>query len=522
MKPSPSLSGHLSRRRFAAGVAGGVIAAVTAETTFPGAARAAGQDLRIRFGADISNLDPAHIFQIENQSVAANIYNGLVKYDQVTNKIVPDLATSWTVSPGGLVYTFNLHDGVTWHKGHGPFTADDVVFSLNRVKDPATNSPYAGQLAGIKTIEASQANVVRIVLHRADPGLLDKLTAFNQGWIISRKAFGEIGVQNYALHPIGTGPFVFESWTPGNEVHLSANTSYFAGPPGVSNVVFRVIRDETAAAVALQGGEIDIFFALQQPQVIEQLRHAPSVTVMTRPSNNTVNLVLNTTAKPLNDLRVRQAIILGIDRAALIDGFFKGTKQPAYSVLTSSFPQNTKDVPTYGFDPVRAKALLKAAGGDGFTLDLVTVALHPYDQLVIPVASNLNAIGIKTNIKVLERGAYLQARGKGDIMTCITAVVGPPDPDNPIMSLYARKSFPPGLNTAHYDGVEDLLDKLAGTQQEAARIEVYRQILARTMTDLPVVPLFADQLFVAHTSAVRGLVQNSLFTIEAHSVHVER
>lgn len=523
MKTSSLLSRTLSRRRFTA-LAGsaGAVAAFAAETSVPQVARAASQDLRIRFGSDISNLDPAHIFQIENQSVAANIYNGLVKYDQATNKIVPDLATSWSVSNDGLVYTFNLHEGVNWHKGFGAFTADDVVFSLERVKDPATHSPYAAQLASIKSVEAPKPNVVRITVHDADPGLLNKLTAFNQGWIVSRKALGKIGAQSYPLHPIGTGPFVFESWTPGSEVRLSANKSYFAGAPKVSSVVFRVIRDETAAAVALQGGEIDIFFALQQPQVIERLSHAAGITVMDRPGNDTLNLVLNTTIKPLGDERVRKAIILGIDRHALIEGFFKGTKMPAYSVLTSSFPQYTENVPKYSFDPASAKALLKAAGAEGFTLDLVTVALHPYDQLVIPIASNLNAIGIKTNIKVLERGAYLQARSKGEIMTCLTAVVGPPDPDNPITSLYARKSFPPGLNTAHYTGIEDLLSKLANTQQENARTALYQEILSKTMSDVPVIPLYADRLFVAHTKGVQGFVQNSLFTIEAYPVHLER
>ena len=510
---------RLSRRQLARLIKrAGAAAAVAGSLGRITPAYAADKILRIRIGADIGNLDPARIFQIENQTVAAQIYNGLVKYDQATNKIVGDLAAEWSISADGTVYSFKLHDGVTWHKNYGAFTSDDVKFSLERVLDPATHSPYVAQLTGIKSVETPDKLDVRITLERPNAGFLHKLTAFNQGWLVSRKALGTIGEQKYPLQPVGTGPFVFEKWTPGNEVQLSANKAYFEGAPKVDGLQFRLIPDETAAAIALQNGEIDIFFALQQPEVIDQLRKAQGITVLDRPANHTVNLVLNATAKPLDDVRVRQALIYGINRQALIDGFFKGTKAPAFSVLTSSFPKYTEQVTKYPYDPTRAKALLKEAGAEGFKLDLVSVALSPYDKIIIPIASDLNAIGVTTTIKVLERGAYLQARSKGEVMTVVTAVVGPPDPDNPIVSLFAKKSFPPGLNTAHYTGVEDQLAKLAATQDPAGREIIYQEILAKSMIDVPVIPLYADRLFMAHTKAVQGLVQNSLFTLQGYTV----
>ena len=126
-------------------------------------------------------------------------------------------------------------------------------------------------------------------------------------------------------------------------------------------------------------------------------------------------------------------------------------------------------------------------------------------------------VGIKTSIKILERGAYLQARSKGDIPTCITGVVGPPDPDSPIITLFAKQSFPPGLNTSHYTGIEDLLTKLRTTQAADARTAIYHEILQKTMTDLPVIPIYAETLFLAHGANVKGLVQNSLFTVQLYS-----
>jgi peptide/nickel transport system substrate-binding protein len=474
--------------------------------------------LRIRIGADISILDPARIFQIENQSVAANIYSGLVKYDSATNKIVPDLATSWTVSPDAKVYTFKLRQGVTWHKDFGAFTADDVKFSFERILDPKTASAYRGQIADIiQSVEAPDPATVRFLLTNSNAEFLHKVTAFNHGWIVSRKAVTQLG-DKYNLNPVGTGPFVFEQWLAGSEVRLIANPKYFEGAPKVQELVFRLIRDETAAAIALEKREIDIFFALQQPEAIERMRHTAGVKVLERPASSTLNLVLNTTMKPLDDVRVRRALAHAINRKALIEGFFRNTKYEARTVLTSAFPENTSDVPTYAYDPDRARALLKESGVSDLRFEITTPGLNPYDKLVVPIANDLNEVGIKASVRVLERAAYQQARSSGNVQSCVTSVVGPPDPSAPLVTLLARKSFPPGLNSARYDGIEELLANVSSELDPVKRKELYAAILRKVATDVPVIPLYADRLFMAHSDAVQGLVQNSMFTVQAYSV----
>ena len=231
---------------------------------------------------------------------------------------------------------------------------------------------------------------------------------------------------------------------------------------------------------------------------------------------------MNMSKKPLDNLKVRQAIAYGVNRKGLIKGYFKGTKGMGHSVLTSSFPEYTEDVPQYPYDPEKAKKLLKESGVGSFTLDLVTVGLSPYDQLIVPIANDLNKIGIQTKIKVLERGAYLQARTKGDIMTCLTGVVGPPDPDSPLVTLYATKSFPPGLNTSRYKKADEILAQAASEQNATMRTKIYRKLLKQTMSDVPVLPLYADRLFIAHSNSVKGFVQNSLFTMQSNTVSLSR
>lgn len=481
-------------------------------------AQGSAKQLRIRFGSDISVLDPAKIFQVENQSVAAHVYNGLVKYDQATNEIVPDLAHSWEISPDAKAYTFKLRENVKFHKGFGTLTSDDVRFSFERVLDPATGSAYRGQVAGIiESIETPDANTVRFVLAAPNAGFLHKVTAFNQGWIVSRKAVTEKG-DKYTLDPIGTGPFSFERWTAGSEVRLTANPDYFEGAPKVQQVIMRVIRDESVAAIALERGEIDIFFGLQQPEVIERLRATNGVKVVDRAASNTVNLVLNSTIKPLDDVRVRRAIAHAINRKALIDGFFRGTKYEAFTPLTDAFPENTKDVPQYAYDPDKARALLKEAGVSGMKLEITTPGLNPYDKFPVPIANDLSAVGIAGTVRVLERAAYGQARSSGNVQSCITAVVGPPDPLTPLVTLLSTKSFPPGLNTARYAGIDDMLAKVASELDAGRRKSIYAEILSKVMTDVPVIPLFAERLFIAHRNNVEGFVQNSMFTVQGYPV----
>ena len=150
--------------------------------------------------------------------------------------------------------------------------------------------------------------------------------------------------------------------------------------------------------------------------------------------------------------------------------------------------------------------------------EITTPALNPYDRFPVPLANDLQQVGIQATVRVLERAAYGQARSSGNVQSCITAVVGPPDPDSALVTLFHTRSFPPGLNTSRYDRADDLLAEAARATDMAQRKATYGRLLKQTMEDVPVLPLFAEQLFVAHGARVQGFVQNSLFTVNASPV----
>jgi ABC-type transport system substrate-binding protein len=479
--------------------------------------------LRVRIGADMTGLDPAKLFNIENQTISNHIYNGLVRYEyEKSGGIVPDLAEKWDLSPDGKTYTFHLRKGVKWHKGYGELSADDVKFSYERVLDPATASRYKGEFKLVETIEAVDPHTVRIRLKSKYPGFLNKVAGYNQGFVVSRKAMEKLGDQ-YATNPIGTGPFVFDSWSPKNQVILVANKEYFQGAPKLDRIVFRLIQEETTAEIALQRGEIDVFYALQNAEVIGRLAKVPGITVHRRTANHTINMVLNATYEPLGKPLVRRAIAHAVNLKAMRDVFFQGLKGQPNWVLTSSFEESAKDLTEWPYDPEKAKALLREAGyPSGFKLTVTSLTLQPYDKIAVLLADDLRKIGLDTSVQILERAAYLAARGAGTPHVVITAVTGPADPDQPLWNLLHSSSFPPGLNTARYKGIDELLESAQLELDRTKRLALYRQIQQKLREDVPVVPLYNDMLFAASRAGVKNFAPDPQFTMNAYTVTLEK
>src|SRR5438034_748453 len=349
---------------------------------------AAGQALaeervyRRPIGNDPATLDPALINDIYGRSVAQQIFDGLVSFDQ-TLAITPSLAQFWRASRDGLTWTFTLRKGVHFHHGR-EVTADDVVYSLTRVLDPRLKSGAAdlftgirgapefrrGEVSRVSGLAALDRYTVQVSLAEASVPFVS-LLAVGQAKIVPRDV-AERDPGGFGVKPVGTGPFRFERWARGREIVLAANPEYFDGPPKLSRLIYRIFAGGQFDQMYEEflNGELD---DTQPPtrdyrRAITGGRH-----VYVRRSMFSVRFYgFNTRIKPLDDRRVRQAIVAAVDREAVVAEADLGKHTVARGIVPTGTLGLNPALVVPGYDPARARAL-RAGGGDPRGLGLAQV-----------------------------------------------------------------------------------------------------------------------------------------------------
>lgn len=478
-----------------------------------------GQVLRVRLLGEISNLDPAFLTTVHDQFIANNIYDHLVGFDPETSEIVGELAESWEVSEDGLTYTFTLHEGVHWHKGYGEFTSADVRFSLERILDPATQSPNRTYLEAIQSIDTPDAYTVVINLSEPSAAFLANL-AYRAGWIVNEGAITELGT-GYGTDPIGTGPFVFSSWQPGAELVLTANEEYFLGRPQLDEVVFVPIIDETVAALALEAGDLDLAY-IRDGETASQLEQNPDLVVRSAPATRTLSLMLNSQRAPFDDISVRRAVAHALDREQLVQAV-GGLGFPAHAVIAPMFFGYTEDIATYPFDPEKARQLLTDAGyTEPVEVTLFYTQLSPWPQLVPVIKAQMEAVGFQVALDGLEHGTWTSERRNGDYDFTVHPLTRPPDPDFVFSYAYHSEQFPPGFNLSYYDKSDELIEQQARELDPDVRRELVQQILQQISDEVTAVPLMYGDATVAHYEYVRNhpIATNNDF--DAYPIYLER
>ena len=367
-------------------------------------------------------LDPQKTTAYFSFEVLENIFDTLVQPD-ADLEMRPALAESWTVSPDQLLWTFHLRRGVTFHDG-SPFTADDVVYSYRRIIDEKLAN--ADKLSAVSGITAPDKSTVIITLKQPTPNLLTNLGGFKGLAIVQRRNVesGEI-----ATHPVGTGPFAFQSQKSGDSITLEANPTYWGGAPKVSGVTFRFISDPSTALSALQAGEIDWTDSIPA-QRVAQLKDDDSITLATTPSNDYWYLALNEARAPWHDVRVRQAIAYAIDRDAIVQATSYGTAVANQLAIPKGNLWYTP-YDTYRHDIERAKGLLRDAGAAPKTLDMLVTTEYPETVTAAQIiADNLAPLGITVNIRTVDFATWLDEQNNGHFDMLMMGWLGNIDPDD--------------------------------------------------------------------------------------------
>lgn len=479
---------------------------ITAVIVSASTAMAQVDTVRVRYRGDITRLDPQFQSSLHDYGVADNIYSQLVRLQPGTSNVIPDLATSWEVSDDGLTYTFHLREGVQWHRGNGEVTSEDVKWTYERMIGPDSTSPGRFDFASIQSIDAPDPYTVIFHLSAPHSPLLGKL-AYNRLTGIVNREIIEAHPDDYNFHAIGSGPYMLESWTPGQEIVLIANPDYYEeGLPKTNRIILVPIADDAVAGGALGTGEV-MLGLFRDPNTIATLEQNPNLIVDRGPQSAISALYYRMDRPPFDDIRVRQAVQHAINKEEIIADVLTGVANIAHTFITPLAKGSAADsVIRYEYDPDRARELLAEAGyGNGISVDLLTTQLEPW-PLVSPILQfYLEEVGFHINFRQLEHGTYGAERANSNYDMVVLTVTGPPDPDT-WMGLVHSLDTPPGFNSSYYNNpvVDALIDEATATVDEDVRADLYRQIQEIALEDAALVPIYHLGVQVVRNSRVDG------------------
>jgi dipeptide transport system substrate-binding protein len=506
--------------------------AVTASGLAPAASQAASlPDKTLVFCSEGSpaGFDTAqYTTSVEFTASSYTVYNRLVEFVQGSTDIEPGLAEKWDVSPDGLTYTFHLRRGVkfqttSFFKPTREFNADDVVFTYERMLDPdnafrkayPVNFPYFSDLGlakNITKIEKVDPYTVRFTLKEVDAPFLQQI-AMPFASILSAEYADQLlkagKASDINQYPVGTGPFIFRSYTKDDTIRFDGNPDYWKpGIVKVGKLIFSITVDPAVRLQKLKRGECQVM-AYPRPADIATVKADSSLAMPSEVGFNLGYIAYNTTKKPLDNVLVRRALDMSVNKKAIIEAVYQGAGQTATNPMPPTqwgYDKNLKDAP---YDVDKAKALLKEAGyPDGFDLTLWAMPVQrPYNPNARLMAEMLQSdwakIGVKVKIGTYEWGEYIRRAHAGEHEAMLIGWTGDyGDPDNWLGVLLGCDAVN-GSNFSKwcYKPYDDLIKQGRSTTNMADRTKAYTQAQEIFKDQVPFTP-------IAHSTVYQPISKN--------------
>jgi len=452
--------------------------------------------LRVGLAQMPITLDPRFATDAASLRVQDFLHRGLLKLDASFN-VEGDLAESWE-HPGPLLWRFRLRQGVTFSDG-SQVTAEDVAATLRAVIDPALVSPLKASFAAIDHIDVKDEYNLSIHLSRADASLLSRL---NLGILPVLVA----GAPHNAHQTTGCGAYKLVAWTEGG---ITLERREEAG--SVAKIRFNSVKDPVTRVLKLTRGELDFVQNDLPPHLLPYIRDQKQLTIQTRPSTTFSYIGLNLQDEMLDDVRVRKALALALNREKLKSALFSDLPVLAETVLTASHWASSQ-LPAFAFNINEAERLLDAAGlprgedGIRFTLNYRTSTDPTRLRLATAVAAMWERAGIKVSIESLEWGGFYARIKRGDFQVFSLSWVGIADPDIYRWILHTEMWPPKGANRGRYSSVEmdRWLDQAAAADSQAERKVLYTKIEQRMLEDMVYIPLWYDPVIAVSGARIRG------------------
>lgn len=466
-----------------------------------GEAEEVAQELIILTQSDVVSLDPHGSNDSPSSNVRTKIYDNLVYFD-ADMELQPGLATSWE-PVDELTWEFTLREGVMFHDGT-EFTADAVKANLERVIDPEMASQRAFLFTMLDEITVVDDYTVRISTEFPFAPLLSHL-AHDAAGIASPVALEEAGYDE--VEPIGTGPFRFVSWDPGNEVILERNNDYWGTAPNPERVVFRVVPEESTRFALLERGDAHVAEILQ-PASMARVEASPEMQLALFDTLSLNYIGFNAEKEPYDDPRVRRAISMATDVQAMIDGIVEGAGTRAIGPISPAVVGYHPDLEPLPYDPDMAAELLAEAGlEDGFSTTIWTNDNPTRIAIAEIVQNNLAELNIDAEIEVLEWGAYLDQTAQGlHDMFILGWVTVTGDADYGMYALLHSSNMGAPGNRSFYgdDVVDQLLDAGRRETNPEERVALYHEVQEILVQDAPMLNLYHPKWMIALADNVEG------------------
>ena len=481
----------------------------------------------IKFGIEstIATLDPAgNLAQPSDIDTALAIYDPLIDYGP-DGKFAPGLATKWTSSADLKTWTLTLRTGVSFSDGT-PFNATAVVKQFQRFKDPATACTCGPVVAQIDSVTAPDPTTVVFKLNAPNAFFLSPLASI-EGFIASPTATAKYG-KDYARHPVGTGPFILQSF---DSLVLKKNPNYWKKDakgnrlPYLDQITLQPIPDTTVRLQSLDAGDIDAMQTADTANVADAVAGGKLMVQKVTGSSATIT-IFNIRKPPFNDVRMRQAIAYGINRAQLNNVLYKGARQEAYSPFATDSPYYA-DIAWPKFNPTKARALVAAAKADGVPLKFTTTCIatpEGRNGLAVTLA-NGKAVGLQGQNEFLDQGAYVNKVIGASHDFTIGCFRSPQiaDADGLYNALHTGGS----ANVMGYSNktVDKALEDIRKTSDEKEHIRLLKIVQEQVAKDVPSLPLLYDLFANIYSPKISGFPvpqPNSLGAIKFTTLYIKQ
>ena len=498
-----------------------------------------GGAITVAYQNDIATLDPAIGYDWQNWSIIKSLFSRLLDYEPGTTNLVPDLATEMPkISADGKTFEFTVRDDVKFHNGR-LLVAEDIKYSIERAVNPKTQSPGAGFFASIDGFDAASAGKstdisgitvnsptsITFKLSRPDATFLHVM-AINFASVVPKEDAEKFG-PDFGKNPVGSGAFKFTSWALGQKLTLDKNTDYYReGLPKLDQINFEVGVDPTVALQRLKNNEVDILGdSIPAANYIAEKENSDNEGLIIEGGQlQTGYVTLNVKIKPLNNVKVRQAVNHAIDKDRIVQ-ILNGRADAANQPLPPSMPGYDTGYKGFAYDVAKAKALLAEAGlANGFSTELWTSNTDPNPRIAQSIQEDLAKVGIKASIKSLAQANVIEAGSSGKAPMVWSGgmawIADFPDPSNfwgPILG--CGGAVPGGWNWSQYcnktlDADAVKADAMTDPAKADERQKLWGSVFTRAMDEAPWVPIFNEKRITMKSSRLGG--DNSLYIDPVH------